>query len=119
MRPLYFSPHLLLAAILLAHNVAGRPSPTNKRHESCTETQIPVTVSAPRYDIDVVIHDNWDAAAFTFNLTSTAFGTAIDPNPIAGNLSEPENSTFLIGATLCGQGGTVLISTHGIIESKL
>lgn len=65
------------------------------------------------------VNDDWDAASLTFNLTRRDSGFPEDPLPIAGMTSGPVNSTYMIGATLCGTGGPTLVLTHGIIESKL
>ncbi|PQE15019.1 Alpha Beta hydrolase protein [Rutstroemia sp. NJR-2017a BVV2] len=85
----------------------------------CKDIDIPITVSVPRYILSTTIHDNWDATALTFNLTSKNFTTSSDPLPIIGSTATAINSTYTIGATLCGTGGPTLILTHGIIESKL
>lgn len=84
----------------------------------CREVNITVTVTAPRFILNTTVNDNWDAAALTLNLTSRDVGSPGDPIPIAGTTA-PVTSTYTIGATLCGTGGTMLILTHGIIESKL
>lgn len=110
---------------LILHTLAGlasaMPAPTAKdrRGDTCSDMQIPVSVSEYRYIIDATVEDNWDAVQLTFNLTNQDFGKADDPNPIAGLTSSPVESTFSIGATLCGSGKTMLVLTHGIIESKL
>lgn len=85
----------------------------------CREIEIPITVSTPRFIINATIEDNWDAAALTLNLTRRDSGMSADPLPIAGATSTVEESTYTIGATLCGTGGPMLVLTHGIIESKL
>ncbi|EIW55294.1 alpha/beta-hydrolase, partial [Trametes versicolor FP-101664 SS1] len=86
---------------------------------SCREVTIPVTVSVPRFIINTTIANNWDAVALAFNLTERDVNTTADPLPISGKTSGPVNSTYQIGATLCGSGGPTLVLTHGIIESKL
>lgn len=87
--------------------------------EKCRDVEIPVSVSVPRYNIDVVMEDNWDAAALTSNLTRIDAGDPItSPLPIFKMISGPILSNFTIGATVCGGGSTVMILTHGIIESK-
>lgn len=85
---------------------------------TCREINIPITVTVPRFILNTTIADDWDAAALTLNLTSRDVGTPTDPIPIAG-ISAPVTSTYKIGATLCGTGETILVLTHGIIESKL
>ncbi len=65
------------------------------------------------------INDDWDAASLTFNLTRRDSGSPSDPLPIAGVTPSPVNSTYMVGATLCGTGGPTLILAHGIIESKM
>ncbi|PQE13546.1 Alpha Beta hydrolase protein [Rutstroemia sp. NJR-2017a WRK4] len=96
------------------------PKPSADLSSHCKSISIPITVSVPRYILSTSIHDNWDAAALTFNLTSNDFTTSSDPLPITGITPTPINSTYTIGATLCGTGGSpTLILTHGIIESKL
>lgn len=89
-----------------------------RRADACSDVQIPVSISEYRYIIDATIQDNWDAVQLTFNLTSQDFGKADDPIPIVGLTSSPVQSNFSIGATLCGSGKTMLVLTHGIIESK-
>jgi hypothetical protein len=95
------------------------PVRSNDLSSQCKNIDIPITVSVPRFILSNTIHDNWDAAALTFNLTSRDFTTSSDPLPIVGSTATAINSTYTIGATLCGTGGPVLILTHGIIESKL
>ncbi|PQE06047.1 Alpha Beta hydrolase protein [Rutstroemia sp. NJR-2017a BBW] len=96
------------------------PKPSTDLPSHCKNISIPITVSLPRYILSTSIHNNWDAAALTFNLTSKAFTSSSDPLPIIGTTPTPINSTYTIGATLCGTGGgPTLILTHGIIESKL
>lgn len=85
----------------------------------CQELQISVPVNVPRYNIDVMVKDDWDAAAVTSNLTRRDAGKMTSPLPITGMTETPVASEFTIGATYCGNGSTVLILTHGIIESKL
>ncbi|KAH9907761.1 alpha/beta-hydrolase [Xylariomycetidae sp. FL2044] len=87
--------------------------------DPCRDIDIPITVSVPRLIVTTEIRDNWDAAALTFNLTSTDFGTPALPLPLAGTTPGPVNSTYTVGATLCDTGGPMLVLTHGIIESKL
>lgn len=94
-------------------------SSVTERSDSCSEVQIPITVSVPRYPISVTIEDDWDAAQLTFNITSQDFTDANDPLPIGDSESAPVESTYTIGATLRGTGETMLVLTHGIIESKL
>ncbi|KAK9422272.1 putative Alpha/beta-hydrolase [Seiridium unicorne] len=93
--------------------VLGSPVKRNP----CAEVQIPISVSVPRFIINTTIQDNWDATAFTFNLTRR--DSAIDAILVAGSTSSSINSTYTVGATLCGHGGPTLVLTHGIIESKL
>ncbi|KAI0005735.1 alpha/beta-hydrolase [Xylariaceae sp. FL0662B] len=84
----------------------------------CREVRIPITVSVPRFIINATVNDDWDAASLTLNLTRRDFGFPTDPLPIAST-SAPVESTYIIGATLCGSGGPTIVLTHGIIESKL
>ncbi|KAH8900636.1 alpha/beta-hydrolase [Thozetella sp. PMI_491] len=101
---------LILAHLALA--AAHAPAAT------CREVQIPVTVTTPRFNINLTIHDDWDAAALTLSLTRRDAGFPDDPLPVSGTVG-PVTATYQIGATLCGTGGSTLILTHGIIESKL
>ncbi|KAI1385435.1 alpha/beta-hydrolase [Hypoxylon trugodes] len=105
-----------LLALGLAAVASARPYPT---HQSCKELTIPVTVSVPRFILNATVNDNWDAVALTLNLTRRDFGNLTDPLPILGKTETPVESTFKLGATLCGTGSSLLIPTHGIIESKL
>ena len=104
--------HALL--ISLASFVQAHPTAP-----SCRELQISVPVSVPRYIIDISIEDDWDATALTFNLTRRDAGQATFPLPISGTTPDPVASTFTVGATFCGNSSTVLVLTHGIIESSL
>lgn len=67
----------------------------------------------------MTINDDWDAASLAFNLTRRDSGSPENPLPIAGTTPAPVNSTYLVGATVCGTGGPALVLTHGILESKL
>lgn len=108
---------LVVSFALLAVALPG-PALTTKRG-SCHDLQIPVTISEKRFIINATIEDNWDVTSLTFNLTRRDSGTVDDPLSIAGETSSAVESTYTIGATLCGTGGPLLILTHGIIESKL
>lgn len=105
-----------LSALALAATASAAPYPTLA---SCKEVTIPVTVSVPRFIVTATVNDNWDVVALTLNLTRRDFTNPTDPLPIAGTTAAPVESTFNVGATLCGTGGPMLILTHGIIESKL
>lgn len=111
-----------LIPLALAGAAIATPAPKlgeRRGDGGCSDVQIPVTVSDHRFIVTAAVEDDWDAVQLTFNLTSQDFGTAEDPNPIAGLTSSPVESTYNISATLCGSGGTMLVLTHGIIESKL
>lgn len=105
-----------VAATVTAFSATGAVRSTNL---SCSEVQIPVTVSETRFILITTIENDWDAVSFTFNLTSRALGNTSDPSPVVGRTDSPVESKYTIGATLCGTGGAMLILTHGIIESKL
>ncbi|KAI4861937.1 alpha/beta-hydrolase [Hypoxylon rubiginosum] len=100
----------------LAATAFAWPYPTQP---GCKELKIPVTVNVPRFIVTAEVNDNWDAVALTLNLTRRDFTNPTDPLPVAGMTAAPVESTFNVGATLCGTGGSMLILTHGIIESKL
>lgn len=106
---------------VLAVTAHALPSTTSVQTtaSSCREVTIPVTVSVPRFIINTTIADDWDAVTLALNLTQRDVNTTADPLPISGKTSGPVNSTYRIGATVCGSGGPTLILTHGIIESKL
>lgn len=106
---------LWLAAAQMAVSIAGLTS----RHESCSDIQIPVTISEKRYILDTTVEDDWDAVSLTFNLTARNFGQPENPVPITGQTESPVTSNYSIGATICGTGSTLLVLTHGILESKL
>lgn len=91
----------------------------NSRHGSCYDLDIPVTVSEKRYILDTTIVNDWDAVSFTFNLTAQNFGQPENPVPITGQTASPVTSNYSIGASICGTGSTLLVLTHGILESKL
>ncbi|KAI0101926.1 alpha/beta-hydrolase [Nemania sp. FL0031] len=86
---------------------------------TCRELQLPVTVSVPRFIVTTTVEDNWDAVSLSLNLTNRDFAMPADPLPISGITPNSVESTYSIGATVCGSGGPTLILTHGIIESKL
>jgi hypothetical protein len=94
------------------------PYPSADASHTCRDVNIPVHVSVTRFVLNATIKNNWDAAALTLNLTRRDSGTPEDPLPVAGVTSGPVNSSYQIGATLCGTGRTTLVLTHGIIESK-
>ncbi|PSR82874.1 Alpha/Beta hydrolase protein [Coniella lustricola] len=91
---------------------------STSRKSSCSEVRIPLTISESRFDINATVRDNWDAVSLTFNLTSRVFNTPDDPLPIAGGLGEKVTSNYTVAASLCGTGSTMIITTHGIIESR-
>ncbi|PWY92642.1 alpha/beta-hydrolase [Aspergillus heteromorphus CBS 117.55] len=105
--------YLLLA---LSATSWALPSPAAA---ACRDINIPVTVAAPRFLINTTIDNDWDAAALIFNLTRRDSDTSADPLPIAGSTSTAVEGNYTVGATLCGTGETILVLTHGIIESKL
>lgn len=107
-------PRLSLIALALA--TCSWAHPTNSL---CKEVQIPISVAATRFIIDTTIENDWDAVSLTFNLTRRDGSDPSVPSPILGKTPSPVQSNFTIGATLCGTGSTVLVLTHGIIESKL
>ncbi|KAH8810725.1 Alpha/Beta hydrolase protein [Xylogone sp. PMI_703] len=89
-------------------------------HPACKEVKIPVTVNVPRFILSTSINDDWDTASLTLNLTTRDFAnSSSDPLPVIGSTSKGVKSSYTIGGTLCGSGGTLLVLTHGIIESKL
>jgi pimeloyl-ACP methyl ester carboxylesterase len=110
---------LALAVALAAPINAFPASGFTKRDSQCSEIKIPVTISEKRSILDITINDNWDAAALTFNLTARDFGQPDNPLPIASQTASAVESNYTLGATLCGTGATMLVTTHGIIESKL
>ncbi|EHK42388.1 hypothetical protein TRIATDRAFT_201581 [Trichoderma atroviride IMI 206040] len=87
--------------------------------ETCRHINIPVSVSVPRFELDTTINNNWDAATLTFNFTRRDAGSPTAPLPISGVTSTPVESKFTISAKLCGTGKSILILTHGILESSL
>jgi hypothetical protein len=87
--------------------------------ENCRHIIIPISVSVPLFELSTTIENNWDAAALTFNFTRRNAGSRTAPLPIAGMTSTPVESNFTISANLCGTGKSILILTHGILESSL
>ncbi|KAH8646665.1 Alpha/Beta hydrolase protein [Xylariales sp. PMI_506] len=108
---------LLQVATLVAAAVAS--ALPQRTASTCREIEIPITVSVERYIVNATINDNWDAASLTLNLTRQDSGKSTDALPLNGMTPGPVESTYTLGATLCGHGGPMLILTHGIIESKL
>lgn len=110
---------LTLTLALAASATVLTASESRGKGSQCSPIQIPVTVSEKRYILNTSIKDDWDAASLTFNLTARDFSKPDDPLPIAGETAFSVGSNYTVGATLCGTGGTILVTTHGIIESKL
>lgn len=104
--------HLVLCLLAVARALAVLAT-----NHSCKDIQIPVNVSVPRYVFNTTIENDWDVASLTFNLTRR--DSATSAVLVSGSTSNPINSTYTIGATLCGNGSTTLVLTHGILESKL
>lgn len=109
---------LSLALALVGSINAFTTSALGERDSQCSQIQIPVTVAEKRSLLNITIENDWDAASLTFSLTARDFGKPDDPLPITGESEFPVWSNYTIGATLCGTGDTVLVTTHGIIESK-
>lgn len=107
-----------LTLALVASITAFPNSELSERDNQCSHIEIPVTVAEKRSILNITIKDNWDAASLTFSLTARDFGKPDDPLPITGETDLPVWSNYTVGATLCGTGATVLVTTHGIIESK-
>ncbi|KAI8624139.1 alpha/beta-hydrolase [Xylariaceae sp. FL1651] len=105
-----------LLTVSFALGAWGVPYPAQP---ACRELQIPISISVPRFIVNATVNDDWDAASLTLNLTRRDSTMPSDPLPIAGSTSSAVESTYMIGATVCGTGGPTLILTHGIIESKL
>lgn len=106
----------VMSALILAAAASAVPQYPQL---GCRELSIPVTVSVPRFIVNATVNDNWDAIALTLALTRRDFSENTDPLPISGQTSEPVESKFKVGATLCGRGGPTVVLTHGILESKL
>ncbi|KAI7784030.1 alpha/beta-hydrolase [Diaporthe eres] len=110
---------ILTLALALAAPIIAFPTPwLSGRDTQCSQIRIPVSVTEKRSILNTTIKDDWDAASLTFSLTARDFGKPDDPLPITGETEFPVRSNYTVGATLCGTGGTVLVTTHGIIESK-
>ncbi|KAI0468836.1 alpha/beta-hydrolase, partial [Xylaria cf. heliscus] len=109
----------MYAQIFAAVFFSGVFALPHAKHPACRELQIPVSVSVPRFILDTTVKDDWDAVSLTFNITRRDFATSADPVPISGTTTNAVESTYKIGATVCGTGGPTLLLTHGIIESKL
>lgn len=109
---------LKLALALAAPITALATSELSQKDYKCSQIQIPVTVAEKRSILNITIDDDWDAASLTFSLTARDFGNPDDPLPITGETEFPVWGNYAVGATLCGTGDTILVTTHGIIESK-
>lgn len=109
---------LKLALALAAPVTAFTISEIGQTDYKCSQIQIPVTVAEKRSILNITIDDDWDAASLTFSLTARDFGKPDDPLPITGETEYPVWGNYTVGATLCGTGDTILVTTHGIIESK-
>lgn len=109
-------PYLALA--LAAPVTAFTTSNLSQKDYKCSQIQIPVTVAEKRSTLNITIDDDWDAASLTFSLTARDFGKPDDPLSITGETEFPVWGNYTVGATLCGTGDTILVTTHGIIESK-
>lgn len=110
---------LTLTLALVGSITAFTNSALNQSDSQCSQIEIPVAVAEKRSILNITIKDDWDAASLTFSLTARDFGQPDDPLPITGKTELPVWSNYTVGATLCGTGATVLVTTHGIIESKL
>lgn len=107
-------------ALALAAPITALPTLNfSEIHSQCSQLKIPVSVFEERSILNITIQDDWNVASLTFNLTARDFGTSGNPLPIAGETAFAAESNYTVGATLCGTGGTMLVTTHGIIESKL
>lgn len=109
---------LTLVLALTAPTTAFKTPEFSEISSQCSQIQIPVTIFEKRSILDIIIKDDWDAASLTFDLTARNFGTSDNPLPITGETGFAVESNYTVGATLCGTGGTILVTTHGIIESK-
>lgn len=109
---------LQLALALAAPITAFTASELSQKDYKCSQIQIPVTVAEKRSILNITIDDDWDAASLTFSLTARDFGKPDDPLPITGETEFPVWGNYTVGANLCGTGDTILVTTHGIIESK-
>jgi len=98
----------------------SRALPQLKVHPSdiCKDVFIPVQVSVPRLNFDIAINDNWDTAALAFNLTLRPSRNVTSSSKVETKTPEPIKSSYQVAATLCGTGSTILVLTHGILESK-
>lgn len=109
---------LTLTLTLVASIAVFTASELSRIDSQCSQIQIPVTVVEKRSILDITIKDDWDVASLAFCLTSRDFGEPNNLLPITGETELPVWSNYTVGATLCGAGGTILVTTHGIIESK-
>lgn len=108
----------IVSAVTLGATIATALPTNNTTEASCTEIQIPLTISELRFPVNATIRDNWDAVALAFNLTSKDFNTPNDPLLIASGPDTNVTSNYTVAASLCGTGSTVIVTTHGIVESK-
>ncbi|KAJ5307542.1 alpha/beta-hydrolase [Penicillium atrosanguineum] len=104
--------------LLLAISAAGSWALPSSR-ASCRELNIPIPVTVPRFIINATVENDWDVVDLVFNLTRRDLGTSADPLSLLNYVTADEENTYMIGATLCGTGETMLVLTHGILESKL
>lgn len=73
----------------------------------------------PRFIMNATVENNWDAVSLSFNFTRRDSGTPVAPLPIAGMTNGSVKGDYTVAAELCGSGSSVLVLTHGIIESRL
>lgn len=109
---------LTLTLTLVVSIAAFTASELSRIDSQCSQIQIPVAVVEKRSILNITIKDDWDVASLTFSLTARDFGKPNNPLPIMAETELPVWSNYTIGATLCGAGGTILVTTHGIVESK-
>lgn len=106
-----FSLSLLLLSALKVYPASAQTTTNN-----CHDLTIPVTVTSPRYLLNITIENNYDAEDFTVNISRRDSATAF--NPISGNTSA--TASYSIGATYCtpakptAKASTVLVLTHGL-----
>ncbi|KAH7312543.1 Alpha/Beta hydrolase protein [Stachybotrys elegans] len=108
--------NLVLLGLAISATAAPAFNPTDLGKQ-CRNIVIPVTVTVPRYVVTSDIVDNWDVTSLVFNLTRRDAGYPTDPLPVEDALTEPRQSTYEISAKFCGNSSSVLVLTHGIIES--
>ena len=109
---------LVFLAVPLLHSLVAATS-RPARH-ACKDFLIPISVTAPFYQLNFAIETNWDVIDYIFNSTRRDSHDVFQP--IIGNRTV--TATYTVGATFCTPATpgrfsqTVLLLTHGSMVDR-